>query len=408
MDIKNKLKTNNKNKQDFYIDLVNERYYAFKPELSWFNLKEDDFDLIKKQNEKYEKKYKQEQHAVERKNKQRKEELAKCNESMKMSNIINTVITIFLCCIAAIFGSNDFNLLAALAISFPFVFYFITKKIIYNEVPKNEFRINLKRDKFVDEEKESNVKKYNKAIVNYEKSFRYIPDLLLYLNSSQNVYNIAVTGIVVDPYQEKKEYIDYAKIYFKLLEGYNFYQETDNVFFAEKNNEKHLIYINMIYNRNINMIDEKNFLKRIVHQYTGITNAWMIINCTRSNLPFLDSKRYHDDMEYAVLGSLELSWFLNISLQKQLFNKRIEYYDLDLATINKKTCKEPMYFFYEDGNLKYYGDIAKEKIPQSIAYNYVSNGPGIFLDTNDKILELGNFKKGYIENIQDDITKVNK
>lgn len=386
MEVKDSILNNKDNSKNVYIEIDNDRYYAFQPQLEYFNLNSESQNIYDKSLKELEKAEAKEKQQIDLNNKKYSEQCKVFDEKMKISNIINTCITIlFVILMFANTSSNIGVVFFVLSIIVPIVIHWCSKKYFeYGITYKYLSYPLLDQYKYVDKNLESNLMQFKRAKKLYEE----------YL--SHNGFEKHLSEVDNDPDLSFRLMKHRVKMYCDFIEFTEF-EETDdeNIFIAKKGEKKFLIWINQIYDRQIHVIEEYEKLKIKFAKYPECYRAWMYINVNWL-VPYGES-----DSPCAVVGEFEVARYLRYARDIRIFKKRCEYYGInDDSTIENNKCSQPNAFFYPNGNLKYYGDI--EDIPvenEKYIKRPASNGYGVYLDENENIIKYGYFMKGEISDL---------
>ena len=387
MDLNDNLDKIKQKSKNVYIELDNEKYYAFLPQPEYFGLTQDDCKNIENCQTEYQKSRIREDERIKKHNDWVSRQNHEAESKMKTSNIVNAIITIILFIITFTCfqdGNTMIMIFLFLSFSFPFAMYFISEKVVYSDIPKRIEKNNISIYDFITKEKEQQYESYKRALKYYQ----------IFTSGKERIFNLLYPPVNHSLSFIKHISLSYFKKYFSLLDkGFNIYAgEEENVYLAENKDEKVLIFINIMSNKQINLIRELAILESMRKEY-NCTNAVGFINCK------MCAYASDEDCENSVIwGYFDLSYNLNRALADAIFRLRCKYYEIDdETTILNHKCKKPYLSFYKDGNLKYYGDIDKVHDGTEYREKAVSSGYGILLDRELNILEIGNFYKGYID-----------
>lgn len=131
MDLNDNLDKIKQKSKNIYIELDNEKYYAFLPQPEYFGLTQDDCKNIENCQTEYQKSRIREDERIKKHNDWVSRQNHEAESKMKTLNIVNAIITIILFIITFTCFQDDNTMIMIflfLSFSFPFAMYFFQKK----------------------------------------------------------------------------------------------------------------------------------------------------------------------------------------------------------------------------------------------------------------------------------------
>ncbi len=389
MEVKDSIIENKNKSKNIYFEVLRNKYYVFEPKLEYFGLTDESQDIYDKSIKQLEKAEELEKKKIDSNNKKYSKQRKEFDSKMKISNTVNTCITILFVILTFTNTSSNLGaLFLGLSIGIPILIYWCSRKYFESEITY-EYLSDSKIDKYkyIDKDLEKSLTNYKNAVEKYNE----------YINNT--AFERTLDKIDYHPTLSLRYMEERAKTYLELI-GFTKFEKTNenNIFIATRDEEKFLIWLNPIYDRPIHFMEELGILKGKLTRYPECGRAWMYVNANSSNLLL-----YADNSGCEVVGEHEVAWYLRHALDCKIFKERCDYYGLnDDSIINGNKCPNPHSFFYPNGNLKYYGDIEQLKEESSAIKHPASNGYGVYLDENENIIKYGYFMKGEITNLDNE------
>lgn len=379
-------------KKDCYIEVFGDKYYAFEPQLSFFNLTEEDMNSYKESLEKLKKIEENSRREVDEYNKKAKEEKLNAERSMRTSNVANVIITIIMSILTISLGiGNDVLgvILFFVTIAISICIYKFSHKVIFDGIKQEKSYSKIDKNKYIDKDIEKKVQDYEDALFHWkDKSGPFKLTRLAYFEEDGRMI---ITRSNLRSYI--KVYKEFIKECFKLCGNSKFmeYENIGNLFFGVgENNEKTMFYISTLDNGQSSYDFRLEYfkMKDKLLEHKECKKAYCFCVCQGGLCDIVLKESGIDDEKVVIQGVTDLSMNATAIFKREIARLRWEYYGFkNNIKIAGEMIEKPWSLFYKNGNVKYFGK-SKDGV-----------GAGKLYDKNENIIKEAVFKKGEIDKL---------